>query len=219
MMMTEMVGAILLATRLLNSNAWLNVSAAVEIKQAKKEALETARQRAEFERVNRQRAKKNAINYSESIAQDTCLRISSGELLINICDDSDETMPTVRLCNQWLKTYDDFNALYNKSLQDRLSIFEEQVIQIADDMSKDFKTIIKKGREIRVVDPDMVQRAKLRIEVRFRRLQAGRPAKWGDSSTLNIKTDDTLGAANMSMDELENRIADIERKSNIIKVA
>jgi hypothetical protein len=57
-------------------------------------------------------------------------------------------------------------------------VFEEQVIQIADDMRHDFRTVIKNGQEKRVPDPDMVARAKLRIDVRFRHLKAFRPQRW-----------------------------------------
>jgi hypothetical protein len=176
------------------------------IAQAKKDLIEQKRQQIEYERAAKLRAQKNAINYSESMAKDICLRISSGELLINICDDNDESMPTVRLCHLWLKEHDDFNALYVDSLQDRLRIFEEQVIQIADDMQNDFKIITKKGVERRVPDPDMVMRAKLRIDPRFRHLKAGMPQKWGDISTLNLKTDD-LDAKNLSMEDLSAKSA------------
>ena len=59
--------------------------------------------------------------------------------MINIC--VDEHLPTMRRCNQWLREHTDFAALYQSAIQDRLSVFEEQVIQIADDMRHDFKTV------------------------------------------------------------------------------
>jgi hypothetical protein len=96
------------------------------------------------------------------------------------------------------------------SIQDRLFVFEEQVIEIADDMKDDFKTVIKNGKEKRVADPDMVARAKLRIEVRFKHLKAGKPSKWGDVSTLITKSDDPNNVANLSAEELERRLADLD---------
>src|SRR5690348_12536138 len=86
----------------------------------------------------------------------------------------------------------------NQPSNDRLSVFEEEVIKIADDMNHDFRTVIKNGREKRVADPDMVARARLRIEVRFKHLKAGRPAKWGDVSTLNVKSQDEFDTSNLS---------------------
>ena len=84
-------------------------------------------------------------------------------------------LPTMRRCNQWLREHTEFNILYQSAINDRLSVFEEEVIKIADDMKHDFRTVIKHGQEKRVADPEMVARAKLRIEVRFRHLKAGRP--------------------------------------------
>ena len=127
----------------------------------------------------------------------------------------DEHLQTMRRCNQWLKDHSDFNLLYQSALSDRLSVFEEEVIQIADDMKHDFRTVIKNGREKRVADPDMVARARLRIEVRFKHLKAGKPQKWGDVSTLNVKSQDEFDTSNLSADELEAQIAAIEHKAHI----
>jgi hypothetical protein len=104
---------------------------------------------------------------------------------------------------------------------DRLSIFEEDTVFIADSMKDDFKTVIKNGKEKRVADPEMVARAKLRIEVRFKHLKAGRPQKqkWGDVSTLITKSDDPNDAANLSAEELEKRIADLDTKGRIFRAA
>jgi terminase small subunit-like protein len=174
-------------------------------------------ERIEQERINRLNAIKNALQYSGKLAQEICERISSGELLTVIC--RDEHMPTVRHCNQWLKEHEEFQTVFNMSLKDRLMIFEEQVIEIADDMNHDFKTVIKNGLEKRVADPDMVARAKLRIEVRFRHLKAGKPERWGDVSTLITKSDDAFSASNLSDEALEKKLADLEIKDRIMKAA
>lgn len=156
---------------------------------------------------------KNKMPYSEAIAQDICERISAGELLINICDDID--MPTLRRCNQWLKMNPEFGIVFKDSINDRLSIFEEQVIQIADDVANDFKEVVRNGRTVKVVDAEVIARAKLRVEVRFKHLKAGRPNKWGDSTTLITKSEDD--ASELSNEELERRLNDLEVKDKIIK--
>ena len=102
----------------------------------------------ERERLQKVAQLKEALPYSDDLAQEICERIAIGELLINIC--LDEHLPTMRRCNQWLREHTDFAALYQSAIQDRLSVFEEQVIQIADDMRHDFKTIVKNGQEKRV---------------------------------------------------------------------
>jgi hypothetical protein len=132
----------------------------------KYDAKRLEQERLEHERAARLNAIKTAIPYSEAIATEICERVSVGELLIDICDDPHT--PTMRRCNQWMKENIEFGALFRDSINDRLNIFEEQVLKIADDMRQDFKTIVKNGKERRVVDPDVIARAKLRIDVRSR---------------------------------------------------
>lgn len=160
---------------------------------------------------------KETIAYSDKLANEICERVSGGELLISICNDYH--MPTLKKCTQWLKQNNDFQTLFQQAIQDRLNIFEEQIISIADDTSQDYKEVTIKRVKKRVVDPETIARAKLRIEVRFRHLKAGRPSKWGDTSTLITKNDDIDDPAMLSDDEIDRRIADIETKERIIKTS
>jgi hypothetical protein len=180
--------------------------------------LERVRKAKEDE-INRERFKENQkikdkIEYTEDLATEICERISAGELLINICKDSH--MPTVRRCSAWLKSEGDFQALYNMAIADRLTIFEEEVISIADDATRDMREIIKSGKTIKVQDAEVIARAKLRVEVRFRHLKAGRPGKWGDSTTLITKSEDE-NIADMPLSELEKKIAELELKDRVVK--
>jgi hypothetical protein len=186
-------------------------------KERRTNAKREEQERIERERFQRLNAIKENLTYSDKLAQTICERISAGELLTVLCREDD--MPTMRRCNQWLKEYGEFQALMDMSKNDRLNIFEEEVIEIADDMKNDFKTVIKNGKEKRVADPDMVARAKLRIEVRFKHLKSGRPQRWGDVSTLITKSDDPNDAANLSAEELEKRIADLDTKGRIFRAA
>ena len=173
---------------------------------AEQEATEARRQAAVF-------GNKATLPYSEPFAIEICERVSSGELLIDIC--ADEHLPTVRRVTQWLKESQEFAALYKESLNDRLTIFEEEVIKIADDASRDFRDVQRNGRTQRVLDGDAIARAKLRVEVRFRHLKAGNPGKWGDQSTLITKSGDELD--NMPAEELERKLAELELKDAIVK--
>ena len=173
---------------------------------AEQEATEARRQAAVF-------GNKATLPYSEPLAIEICERVSSGELLIDIC--ADEHLPTVRRVTQWLKESQEFAALYKESLNDRLTIFEEEVIKIADDASRDFRDVQRNGRTQRVLDGDAIARAKLRVEVRFRHLKAGNPGKWGDQSTLITKSGDELD--NMPAEELERKLAELELKDAIVK--
>jgi hypothetical protein len=157
---------------------------------------------------------KNNLPYSDEIAQEICERISAGELLIDICLELNK--PTVRRCNQWMRENPEFGIVFGQSIQDRLNIFEEQVIQIADDMAHDFKEVVRNGKTVRIVDPEVIARAKLRVDVRFKHLKAGKPQKWGDSTTLITKNDGE-NPADLSNEELERRLKDMDLKEHIMK--
>jgi hypothetical protein len=165
-------------------NARLSVSTVAYLAEQEKiierERIEELQRRAKLEKERNEQAellkKKNELPYDEFIAQEICERVSCGGLLIEICDD--EHLPTVRRFYQWLRDNADIGALYKDSINDRLNIFEEQIIQIADDASRDFKEITRNGGTVRVLDGEAIARAKLRVEVRFRHLKAGRPQKW-----------------------------------------
>lgn len=179
--------------------------------------FEQERSRVEREQLERTKQRKDGLAYSDALASELCERIASGELLTVIC--LDDHTPTVRRCNAWLREHSEFKLLFEQSLQDRLSIFEEQIIQIPDEAARDFDVVKIKGTEKRVLDPARITSAKLRVEVRRLHLIAGRPNKWGSSTTLITKSDDGFDPANLSADELEKQIAEFEKKSRIVRVA
>jgi hypothetical protein len=189
--------------------------AAFDTEVKKRFAQKAAQQRASEERVVNNKRRKDALPYSESLATEICERISAGELLTVIC--LDEHLPTVRRCNAWLRDHGDFAALYQQSLQDRLAIFEEQLIQIPDEVVRDLDITTKGNNTKRTLDPAKVTAAKLRVEVRRLHLKAMRPEKWGETSTLITKSADDNDLSNMSEEELERRIAELELKDRIFK--
>jgi hypothetical protein len=176
------------------------------------EVIAEEKEKQRREAINK---KKNELPFSEPLAIEICERISSGELLINIT--LDEHLPTVRRVTQWLRENSDFSLLYKDSVSDRLTIFEEEVVTIADDASRDFREVVRNGRTVRVLDGDAIARAKLRVEVRLKHLQAYKPSIWGEQSTLNVKSNDQNDIDNMSSEELEKKIAELETKESIVR--
>jgi hypothetical protein len=172
-------------------------------------------EQTEEERLKQLAKDKEILSFSEPIAIEICERVSSGELLINVC--ADEHMPTVRRVTQWLKEKPEFAALFKESINDRLTIFEEEVIKIADDATKDFRDVVRNGRTTRVLDGDAIARAKLRVEVRFKHLKAYKPSLWAETSTLNVKSTEQNDIDNMPLSELEKKIAELEHKDSIVK--
>jgi hypothetical protein len=162
----------------------------------------------------RVKREKELMKYTEAKAQEICERIAAGEFLINICKDED--LPTVRRCNEWMKTHSEFKSLHDEAINDRLSIFEDEVVTIPDEAAKNFDEIVQRDGSTReVLDPTKISGAKLRVEVRFRHLRACKPQKWGEQSTIITKSGDEL--ADMSMEELESKIAVLESKDRVVK--
>jgi hypothetical protein len=172
---------------------------------------EKARLKREHETIAK---KKSELVFSEPLAIEICERVSSGELFISLC--VDEHMPTVRRVTQWLRESPEFAALYKDSISDRLTIFEEEVIKIADDASRDFRDVVRNGRTARVLDGEAIARAKLRVEVRLKHLKAYKPSIWGEQSTLNVKQSDTTDMDNMTTEELAAKIAELEHKDRVV---
>jgi len=157
--------------------------------------------------------RKESLPFSEPLAIEICERVSAGELLINIC--ADDHLPTVRRVTQWLRESQEFAALYYKdSINDRLTIFEEEVIKIADDASRDFREVVRNGRPIRVLDGDAIARAKLRVEVRLKHLKAYKPSLWGEQSTLNLKSGDDIG--DMTSEEIAKKLQELDAKDQTV---
>jgi hypothetical protein len=173
------------------------------------------KERQAEERAARIKAAKERVTYSDKLANEICERISSGELLTVICNDPH--LPTARNAILWLKQHSDFNALYQLALMDRLSIFEDQNIEFADKLSEKPQRAIASSSKEKIQFRDPVQKAKLQIEVRMKHLRALRPQRWADTSTLNVKNDDAFDFSNLSSEEIERRIAEIENKERIVK--
>jgi hypothetical protein len=178
-----------------------------------RERIKAEKVAAEAQRQIELNRAKSILQFSEPLAIEICERVSSGELLINIC--ADEHLPTVRRVTQWLRESSEFAALYKESINDRLTIFEEEVIKIADDASRDFRDVVRNGRTQRLLDGDAIARAKLRVEVRFKHLKAYKPSLWGETSTLITKSGDDID--NMTQDELEKKIVELETKNSIVR--
>jgi hypothetical protein len=192
---------------------WEGEGDALKAEREKRRWIKELEQARLKERLRVLQQHKDALPYSDVSATEICERIASGELLTVIC--LDEHLPTVRRCNQWLRDQGEFAALYQSSLNDRLSVVEEDIIRIPDEAARDFDEVKSKGSVRRVLDPGKLQAAKLRVEVRRLHLRAGRPQKWGDSATIITKSDDAFDPSSMSAEELESQISQIEHKSRV----
>jgi hypothetical protein len=158
--------------------------------------------------------KKDAIPYDLKVAERICARISSGELLVDIC--TDDHMPTARRVIEWTNRRPEFLQAYRMARNDRLDIFEEQIVAIADNARDDWRVVERRDTQSLVPNGDAIARSKLQIDVRLRHLRAGRPTVWGETSTLITKS-----AASdielLSDEELQQKIDELDAKFAIVE--
>lgn len=111
-----------------------------------------------------------------------CLEIEKGRALRNVL--KDDNMPSTSTFYQWLDNNEDKAKQYARATEVRAEIIFDDIINIADQNEND-TYINDEGKE--VVNNDVIQRSRLRIDARKWVLSKLNPKKYGD------KTDITTG--------------------------
>ncbi len=92
------------------------------------------------------------------------------------------------------------------------AIFDE-AMEIADDSSGDWTTKRKGGEEVRAVDHENIQRARLRVETRMKAVAKINPGKYGDKLDLNMSGE--INVSQLSDAKLNERIIGLLEKIGI----
>jgi len=116
-----------------------------------------------------------AIEYTEDIAAVICGRLADGESLKAIC--LTEGVPSKKVVYKWLATKPDFLALYTQAREDQADTLADEILEIADDRSRDLDD---KGK----VDRDVIDRARLRVDSRKWIASKLKPKKYGDKLAI-----------------------------------
>jgi hypothetical protein len=153
------------------------------------------------------------VEYNTQIGDEIAERIAAGELLIDICQD--DHMPwhrTVRKCLR-SKKLSEFSAQIKDAELDRVEVFKEQVISIADDTSSDkYEKMARDGSTYMAVDSEVIARSKVRIEARLKHIKAGDP-RWGESPSASVVVNNgPVDSTKMSDDELQREVEELRRK-------
>lgn len=128
-------------------------------------------------------------SFTQEIASEICERISDGESLRSICKSDD--MPDKATVFRWLAdaTNESFRDQYARAREVQADTLFEECLDIADDSSRDTKTL-EDGRE--VVDNEVVQRSRLRVDTRKWMAGKLRPKVYGDKLELSGNKDAPL---------------------------
>jgi len=128
--------------------------------------------------------------YSEHLAFEICIRLAGGESLVRICEKGE--MPARRTIMTWLSRGDSGEQPYANFLKQYLGakslqqdIILDDAIDIADDSRWDWVERIVDGQKVYVPDNDVIKRARMRIDARFRVAERMAPKKYGVKAHLN----------------------------------
>jgi hypothetical protein len=159
----------------------------------------------EIERLKEVARRKERLQFDPGIAAEICERIAEGEVLKAVCA-SREDFPSPRQARRWLRGNEAFAAEYAKACEERLAAWEDEIVLIADDASRD--KVEKRTARGLVLETDSaaVSRSKLQVDARKALLRANNPAKWGEAiAVVNPEQSDPF--ANMSLDRIDAIVA------------
>lgn len=115
------------------------------------------------------KGKGHSTAYSELLADRILERLSRGEPLTSICKDSG--LPEASTVASWYVYPDElarpgFAARFARAERIGLHIMAEEMLNIADDSGKDTVTKIFKGKRVKVIDQEHINRDRLRVQTR-----------------------------------------------------
>ncbi len=149
--------------------------------------------------------------YTPTLAESICERLSSGESLTSIC--AAEEMPKRTTVVGWQDQHDGFSTAYARARIAYADAIFDEAIEIADDSSGDWTTRTKNSEEIRVVDHENIQRARLRVETRMKAAAKINPAKYGEKLDVNMSGE--LNVSQLSDAKLNEQIIGLLEKIGI----
>jgi len=152
--------------------------------------------------------------YSQEIADRICAEIaSSTKSLRTICNA--DGMPCVQTVLKWLREdKDGFLAQYTRAKEEQADFMTEEMIEIADDGTNDYMTIVKGDTEYNIENKEVTSRSKLRVETRKWAASKLKPKKYGDKLDLGLRGKDgelvDSPALNITVAPIEIPIAEKE---------
>jgi len=116
--------------------------------------------------------------YSEALANSICEKLAtSNRGLAHICAEEGVSTTTVF---KWLKENPEFADNYARAREAQADFLADEILEIADDGSRDTKTIMKGDVAIEVEDTEWTNRSKLRVDARKWIASKLKPKKYGD---------------------------------------
>ncbi len=106
--------------------------------------------------------------YTKEVAELICIAVVEGKSLRTIANEDD--MPATSTILRWLNKHKEFQIQYARAKEDQATSMAEDILEIAEQYSP----------ESDIVTPDLVQRARLRIDTRKWLMSKMAPKKYGE---------------------------------------
>lgn len=127
--------------------------------------------------------------FTEKLADEICIRLSSGETLRSIC--RDERMPAWRTVYDWMEADPTFSARIARAREKGFDAIAEEALEIANTPVTGEE--IEEGPDGRKVKKaDMLGHRKLQIWTRLQLLAKWSPKKYGDKQTIDMNVTGSL---------------------------
>lgn len=130
--------------------------------------------------------------YSQETADFICSEIADGKSLRTIA--LNENCPVTATIFAWLRKYPEFLTQYTCAKDEQAESLVEEILDIADNNTRDVRVINRNGVEVEIVDNDVVNRSKLRIETRKWLASKLKPKKYSDHIDLTTNGKDMFPA-------------------------
>jgi len=129
---------------------------------------------------------RRAVTYTEAIAEEILARLAAGETLTQIC--RDDHIPSRSAVSGWVvKDTNGFKARYETARRMQVEAMADEIIDIADDASNDWMDReTEKGRIVRVIDKECVQRSRVRVDTRKFLMAKLMPERFGDRQSVEV---------------------------------
>lgn len=134
--------------------------------------------------------------YDPKIAQRLCERLMHKKSLREICEDP--RMPSKATVIRWLAdpALADFREMYYYARRVQAEMFVDEIFEIADDSSRDWKEKLDKNGDVTDIVPDneAIQRSRVRIDARKWYASKMVPRIYGDKVDMTLDATGDLAA-------------------------
>jgi Bacteriophage Sf6, terminase small subunit-like len=121
--------------------------------------------------------------YTEKLGAQICALIMTGQSLREVCRRED--MPSRSAVFSWLAKHEEFADQYARACLIRQEEIFDEIFEIADDGSNDWMLRRDGDEAIEVVNHEVIQRSRLRIDARKWALSKMNPRKYGEKLDID----------------------------------